>query len=80
MKTKRDVKVVRKKKKRPCPFCLDKLKEINYKDEDTLWRFLTDRGKIIPRRNSSVCAKHQRKLKSMIKRARTLGFVPYKLD
>jgi len=71
---------VRPKRKRPCPFCLEKGDEINYKDVSKLSRFLTDRGKIISRRNSSVCAKHQRRLSVAIKRARTIALVPYAVD
>jgi small subunit ribosomal protein S18 len=71
---------VRAKRKRPCPFCIEGAMEINYKDQQRLRRFVSDRGKIIPRRNSSVCAKHQRMLCSAIKRARVLGMVPYTLE
>ncbi|MFC1477871.1 30S ribosomal protein S18 [Candidatus Margulisiibacteriota bacterium] len=80
MRDKKDLKKVRPRKKKPCPFCLENAEEIDYKDDFKLRRFMTDRGKIIPRRNSSVCAKHQRKLSMAIKRARSVGLVPFSID
>ena len=63
-------------KKKVCKFCAQKLK-INYKDADVLRRFVTDRGKILPRRITGSCAKHQRELAVAIKRGRALAFLPY---
>jgi len=63
-------------KKKVCKFCAQKLK-IDYKDQDVLRRFTTDRGKILPRRITGSCAKHQRALAVAIKRARALAFLPY---
>jgi small subunit ribosomal protein S18 len=63
-------------KKKVCKFCAQKVK-INYKDADVLRRFVTDRGKILPRRITGSCAKHQRELAVAIKRARALAFLPY---
>jgi small subunit ribosomal protein S18 len=63
-------------KKKVCKFCAQKLK-IDYKDVDVLRRFVTERGKILPRRITGSCAKHQRSLAVAIKRARALAFLPY---
>jgi len=60
-----------------CRFCADKELEIDYKDSKTLRIFLTERSKIIPRRISGNCAKHQRKLTTEIKRSRHLALLPY---
>lgn len=70
----------KKKEKRttnkPCRFCADKL-SINYKDEPLLRRFVTDRGKITPRRITGTCARHQRALAHAIKRARSIALLPF---
>ncbi len=60
-----------------CNFCLDKVKEVPYKDADLLRRYLTDRGKIRPRRQTGTCAKHQRSLALAVKRARHLALLPF---
>ena len=71
------------RKKRPfqrrkvCRFCADKNVLIDYKDPATLKYFITDRGKIIPRRISGNCAKHQRKVALAIKRARMIALMPF---
>lgn len=67
----------RKGKKRVCNFCVDKVEYIDYKLSDKLRRFITDRGKILPRRISGNCAKHQRQLTTAIKRARQMALLPY---
>lgn len=64
-------------KKKTCRFCTDKVEEIDYKDVAQLSRFITERGKIASRRSSGVCAKHQRKLASAIKRARYIALLPF---
>ncbi len=64
-------------KRRRCRFCADKVTYIDYKDPEWLCKFVTDRGKIIPRRVSSTCAKHQRQLARAIKRARFMAFLPF---
>lgn len=69
----------RKRKKRPCIFCVDK-KILDYKDISFVRRFMTDRGKIAPRRLSSCCALHQRMVARAVKRAREIGLAPYVLD
>jgi len=66
-------------KKKVCKFCLQKLK-IDYKDADTLRRFITERGKILPRRITGTCAKHQRGLALAIKRARMIALLPFVAD
>ena len=64
-------------RRKVCRFCADTSMVINYKDPKSLKYFLTERGKIIPRRISGSCAKHQRELTHAIKRARTIALLPY---
>ena len=66
-----------RRKKKVCRFCEDKLKVIDYKDEKLLRRFITDRGKIIPRRITGNCASHQREITQAIKRARHIALLPF---
>ncbi|GHV09648.1 hypothetical protein FACS189485_22430 [Spirochaetia bacterium] len=66
-------------KKKVCKFCVQKLK-IDYKDADVLRRFITERGKILPRRITGTCAKHQRALALNIKRARSIAILPFVAD
>jgi small subunit ribosomal protein S18 len=68
-----------RKKRKACVFCLGKA-TIDYKDADYLGRFLSERGKIIPRRITGNCAKHQRELAQAIKRAREIALLPYTVD
>ncbi|NLN48061.1 MAG: 30S ribosomal protein S18 [Clostridiales bacterium] len=68
---------MRKPKKRVCSFCIDKVESIDYKDVNKLRRYLSERGKIIPRRISGNCAKHQRQLTLAIKRARNIALLPF---
>ncbi len=63
-------------KKKVCKFCTQKLK-IDYKDSDGLRRFTTERGKILPRRITGTCAKHQRALAVAVKRARVIAILPF---
>jgi small subunit ribosomal protein S18 len=67
----------RRPKRKNCQFCVEKAKGIDYKDSQKIRRFVTDRGKILPRRVSGNCAKHQRLLAVAIKRARELALLPY---
>ncbi len=60
-----------------CRFCEDKSLKVDYKDERMLRRFVTERGKVIPRRMSGTCARHQRSLVTAIKRARNIAILPY---
>ncbi|MDR2457117.1 MAG: 30S ribosomal protein S18 [Clostridiales Family XIII bacterium] len=78
MKSKRRPFTVQKRKK--CPFCADKTKEINYKDPSALKKFITDRGKILPGKITGVCSKHQRKLTVAIKRSRLIALLPFVTD
>lgn len=64
-------------RRRVCTFCAEHIKVIDYKDVERLRRFLSDRGKIEPRRKTGTCAKHQRRLALALKRARHLALVPY---
>lgn len=66
-----------RKKKRPCPWCMEKIDYIDYKNVTRLRRFLSDKGKMLPRRQTGVCAKHQRQLATAIKRARYMALLPY---
>ena len=72
--------VKRTPRKKVCAFCQGKIDEIDYKDVQKLRRFITEKGKILPRRMSGVCAKHQRILATAIKRAREMALLPYKAD
>ncbi len=67
----------RKPKKKICSFCVDKIESIDYKQYDKLKRFMTERGKVLPRRISGNCARHQRQLTRAIKRARIMALLPY---
>ena len=60
-----------------CKFCLDKVGQVDFKDAKRLRNFVSDRGKIIPRRISGNCARHQRQLTTALKRVRTVALVPY---
>ena len=64
-------------RRKTCRFCADKTLVIDYKDVKSLRYFVTERGKIIPRRISGNCAKHQRKLTTAIKRSRHIALLPY---
>lgn len=64
-------------RKRVCRFCSEKNAKVDFKDQATLKYFVTERGKIIPRRISGNCAKHQRQVAVAIKRARGLALIPY---
>ena len=71
--------VVRRRKK-VCIFCADKVDFIDYKDSAKLRKFISERGKILPRRISGTCSKHQRDLNTAIKRARQVALLPYVTD
>ena len=70
----------RKAKKKVCQFCADKVEHIDYKDVAKLRRFVSERAKILPRRITGTCAKHQRQLTTAIKRARHIALLPYTTD
>ena len=67
----------RKPRRKVCQFCVEKVQHIDYKDVLRLRRFTSERGKILPRRMTGTCAKHQRQLGTAIKRARTIALMPY---
>ncbi|MDP8214124.1 MAG: 30S ribosomal protein S18 [Candidatus Euphemobacter frigidus] len=75
--------IIKKKRKRvfyvkkPCRFCEGKLPRIDYKDVNNLRQFVTDRGKMLSRRITGTCAKHQRQLSRAIKKARYIALLPY---
>ncbi len=64
-------------RRKVCAFCVDHITEIDYKDLGRLRRYISDRGKIEPRRKTGTCAKHQRRLTIALKRARVLALLPY---
>lgn len=70
----------RKARKKVCGFCVDKVENIDYKDIAHLRRYMSERGKILPRRVTGTCARHQRELTVAIKRARHLALLPYTAD
>ena len=67
----------RRPRRKVCAFCVDKVEHIDYKDVAKLRRFITERGKILPRRISGNCAKHQRQVTVAIKRARNIALLPF---
>jgi small subunit ribosomal protein S18 len=70
----------RRPRRKVCAFCVDKATEIDYKDAAKLHKYITERGKIVPRRISGCCAKHQRMLTTAIKRARNVALLPFSAD
>ncbi len=69
-----------KRKKKVCAFCAEKTAVIDYKDAAKLRKFVSERSKILPRRVTGTCAKHQRELTTAIKRAREIAILPYISD
>ena len=70
----------RKARKKVCGFCVDKVEHIDYKDIARLRRYMSERGKILPRRITGTCAKHQRAITIAVKRARQIAILPYVQD
>ena len=70
----------RKSRRKVCGFCVDKVEHIDYKDTARLRKYVSERGKIMPRRMSGNCAKHQRQLSEAIKRARAIALMPYSVE
>ena len=68
----------RMNKKKVCQFCVDKATSIDYKDVGKLRKYVTEKGKMLPRRMTGVCAKHQRMLCEAVKRARIVALLPFK--
>src|SRR5438132_3446245 len=71
---------LRRPRRKVCTFCVDKVQKIDYKDVGRIRRYISDRGKIDPRRKSGTCAKHQRMLTTALKRARLMAMLPYTAD
>ncbi|MCX7971387.1 MAG: 30S ribosomal protein S18 [Negativicutes bacterium] len=67
----------RRPRRKVCAFCVDKVDKVDYKDAVKLRRFITERGKILPRRISGTCALHQRQVTTAIKRARNIALLPF---
>jgi len=65
------------RRKKVCRFCVDKIDDVNYKDVKLLSAFISERGKIVPRRLSGVCTPHQRRLSEAIKQARNIALLPF---
>lgn len=74
------VKGARKSRRKVCQFCLENSSSIDYKDVAKLNRYTSERAKILPRRVTGTCAKHQRELTVAIKRARQIALLPYSAD
>ncbi|MDQ6825323.1 MAG: 30S ribosomal protein S18 [Candidatus Eremiobacteraeota bacterium] len=70
----------RKTKRKSCSFCLEKITALDYKDTMRLRKFITERGKIVPRRISGNCARHQRGLTDAVKRARVIALLPFSAE
>ncbi len=70
----------RRGRRKVCSFCVEKISAIDYKEINKLRRYVTERGKILPRRISGNCAIHQRQLTSAIKRARHMALMPYTIE
>ena len=68
------------RRKKVCQFCADNAEAMDYKDVDKLKKYITERGKILPKRVTGTCAKHQRELTVAIKRARIMALLPYVAD
>lgn len=69
-----------RKRRKVCQFCVDKCDHIDYKDTTKLRRFMSERSKILPRRMTGTCARHQRQLTEAIKRSRQIALLPYVTD
>ena len=69
-----------RRRKKVCIFCGEKAQKLDYKDVSTLRKFISERGKILPRRITGTCAKHQRAITTAIKRARHIAFMHYSVD
>ena len=69
-----------RKRRKVCQFCVDKMTHVDYKDTARLKKYLSERGKILPRRTTGTCAQHQRQLTEAIKRARQIALLPYVAD
>lgn len=66
-----------RRRRKVCAFCVDKVEHVDYKDAGKLRKYMSERGKILPRRMTGTCARHQRQLTDAIKRARHIALLPY---
>ena len=78
--TQRPARPMMRRKKKVCAFCADKIGHIDYKDTARLRKYVTERAKILPRRITGTCAKHQRQLTIAIKRARHIAILPFSAE
>ena len=69
-----------RKRRKVCQFCVEKMTHVDYKDTARLRKYLSERGKILPRRTTGTCAMHQRQLTTAIKQARQIALLPYVAD
>ncbi len=79
-RTERSMRAGRKPRRKVCNFCVDKVESIDYKEVSRLHRFVSERAKILPRRVTGTCARHQRELTVAIKRARQIALLPFVSD
>lgn len=79
-RTEHSVRPARKSRRKVCAFCVDHVESIDYKDVARLRRFMSERAKILPRRVTGTCARHQRELTVAIKRARQIALLPFTSD
>ena len=79
-RTERPMRAGRKPRRKACSFCVDKIETIDYKDVARLRRFVSERAKILPRRVTGTCARHQRELTVAIMRARQIALLPFVSD
>lgn len=70
----------RRRRRKVCAFCVDKVQVIDYKDSGKLRKYLSERGKIVPRRVTGNCARHQRQMTTAIKRARVVALLPFVVE
>ena len=80
MSDRRDGVTRRRPNRKVCTFCVERIDYIDYKEVSRLRRFLSERGKILPRRITGTCAKHQRPLTAALKRARSIALLPFTTD
>jgi small subunit ribosomal protein S18 len=70
----------RRRRRKVCSFCVDRIPTVDYKDAGRLRRYMSERGKILPRRVTGNCARHQRQLTRAIKRARVVALLPFTVE
>lgn len=70
----------KRRRRKVCSFCVDKIDQVDYKDTGRLRRYISERGKILPRRVTGNCARHQRQLTRAIKRSRYMALLPYSVE